>query len=256
MLLLRAAALPFFACSLALTPFAAGQEATTAPAAAPASSPASAPAATSALPSYTDLLKPSLASLYATLADMKLEKWKGGNIRAEAEHDTASIVDNLNQKVPDLLKDADAAPTRVGAALPLARDFAALYDVSLRVLDAARIAAPADQAAKMQDTMNSLAAANRSLYDRLEQASKAQEMHVGDLETRIKAQQQEAALHAAPVAVTQPACPAPAVKKPVVKRKPATKPAQTTPGSGSPSSGSASSGSAGSGSSTPAKPQN
>jgi hypothetical protein len=255
MLLLRAAALPFFAFSLSLAPFAAGQQSTIAPASAPDSSPAPAPAATPALPSYTDLLKPSLATLYATLSDLKLDKWKNGNIRGEAEHDTASIVDNLNQKVPDLLKDADAAPTRVGAALPLMRDFAALYDVSLRVLDAARIAAPADQAVKIQEAMNGLAAANRSLYDRLEQSSKAQEMHIGDLETRIKTQQ-EAALHAAPAVVTQPACPAPAAKKPVVKRKAAAKPTLTTQGSGSSSSGSASSGSAGSGSSTPAKPQN
>ncbi len=199
------------------------------------------------LVSYTELLKPSLASLYATLADLKLEKWKGGNVRTEAEHDTASIVDDLNQKIPDLLKNADAAPTRIGAALPLAQNFAALYDVSLRVLDAARIAAPADQAAKIQDTMNGLAAANRKLYDRLAQASQAQETHIGDLETKIKVQQ-EAAAHAVVDAPPPPACPAPPAKKAAVKRKPAAKPAQQDSGS--------SAGSGGSGSSSQPKPQN
>jgi hypothetical protein len=194
------------------------------------------------------LLKPSLATLYATLADLKIDKWKGGSVRAEAEHDTASIVDDLNQKVPDLLRDADAAPTRIAAALPLARNFAALYDVSLRVLDAARIAAPADQAAKIQDAMNGLAAANRSLYDRLEQASKVQETHIGDLETKIKVQQ-EAAAHVVAVAPPPPVCPAPAAKKPAAKRKPAAKPAQTT----QQDTGSSSTGS---GSSTQPKPQN
>ncbi|MGA2250603.1 hypothetical protein [Terracidiphilus sp.] len=243
---LRAAALPFFAFALSLAPLATGQPDAAAPASvpAPAGGPATATVPAPALASYTELLKPSLASLYATLADLKLDKWKSGNVRAEAEHDTASIVDDLNQKIPDLLKDADAAPTRTGAALPLARNFAALYDVSLRVLDAARIAAPADQAAKIQDAMNGLAAANRSLYDRLEQGSKAQEVRIGDLETKIKVQQ-EAAAHAVPVAPPPPACPAPAAKKPAVKRKPVAKPATQQD-----------SGSSGSGSSTQPKPQN
>jgi hypothetical protein len=251
MAFLRAMALLFSALSLSLASFATGQQATNAPAPGPAPSPtpASAPAP-QALASYTDLLKPSLAKLYATLADLKLDKWKGGSVRGEAEHDTASIVDDLNQKIPDLLKDADAAPTRVGAALPLAQNFAALYDVSLRVLDAARIAAPADQAAKIQDAMNSLAAANRSLYERLEQGSKAQETHIGDLETKIKVQQ-EAIAHPPQVAPPPPACPAPAAKKPAVKRKPTAKPA-TQPNSSGSSSGSAGSSS----SSTQPKPQN
>ena len=259
MLSLRAAALLFSAFSLPLTSLATAQSSTATPASGPPPTPASTPASTatpasapappSVLPSYTDVLKPSLAGLYATLAELKIDKWKGGSVRAEAEHDTASIVDDLNQKMPDLLKDADAAPTRIGAALPLARNFAALYDVSLRVLDAARIAAPADQAAKIQEAMNGLAAANRSLYDRLEQASKAQEAHVGDLETKIKVQQ-EAAAHVVAAAPPPPVCPAPAAKKPAVKHKPAAKPAQTT------TQGSGSSGSGGSSSSTQPKPQN
>jgi hypothetical protein len=238
MVYLRAAALLSFAFSLSLSPLAAQPAAS-----ASASSPAPAPAAAApapALPTYTDLLKPSLASLYGTLSDLRIEKWKNGSVRAEAEHDTASIVDDLNEKVPALLKDADAEPTRVAAALPLARNFAAVYDVSLRVLDASRISAPADQAAKIQDALNSLAAANRALYERLEQTAAAQERHIGDLETKVKAQQ-EAALHPVQVSTAPPDCPAP-VKKPAVKRKPAAKPAQTTKqGSSSSSSGSGSS---------------
>jgi hypothetical protein len=244
MVFFRAAALLVFASPLSLATLATAQPTSTAPgpgpasasttaptpAAAPAAAPESAPAP--ALASYSDLLKPSLSKLYGTLADLKLDKWKNGNVRAEAEHDTASIVDDLNQKVPDLMKDADAAPRRVGAALPLARNFAALYDVSLRVLDAARIAAPADQAVKIQEALNSLSAANRALYDRLEQAATAQESHIGDLETKIKAQQ-EAAMHPVQMTTPPPACPTP-VKKAAVKRKPAAKPASTTTqGSGS-----------------------
>ena len=211
-----AAALFLFALPLSLACYGTAQQSAT-----------NAPPAASALPTYTELLKPSLSGLYGTLSDLRLEKWKNGNIRSEAEHDTASIVDNLNQKVPDLLKDADAAPNRLAAALPLARDFAALYDVSLRVLDASRIAAPADQAAKVQEALNNLAAANRALYDRLQQAASAQETHIGDLETRLKAQQEAAARPVQAAAPAPAPCPAPP-KKAAVKRKPAAKPAQTT----------------------------
>ena len=248
MQLLRAAALLSFAFSLSLAPLAA-QPATSSAAttpAAPASASTPAPAPPPPLPTYTDLLKPSLSGLYGTLSDLRIDKWKNGSVRAEAEHDTASIVDDLNQKVPALLKDADAAPNQVVAALALTRNFAALYDVSLRVLDASRIAAPADQAAKIQDALNSLAAANRALYDRLEKAAAVQETHIGDLETKLKAQQQ-AALHPVQVNTPPPDCPAPP-KKAAVKRKPAAKPAQTT-NQNSNSSGS-------SGTQQPQKPQN
>ena len=230
---LRATALLSFTFSLSLSALAAQP------------APASAAVPDTALPTYTDLLKPALAALYGTLSDLRIDKWKGGSVRAEAEHDTASIVDNLNEKVPGLLKDADAAPTSLAAALPLARNFAAVYDVSLRVLDASRIAAPSDQAARIQDALNGLATANRALYERMEQAAAMQERHIGDLETRLKAQQ-EAALHAVPVSTPPPACPAPA-KKAAVKRRPAAKPVQAAKQA---------SGSSGSQQSPAQKPQN
>src|SRR6201992_3946415 len=96
----RATALLFSAFALSLVPLATGQTATAAPTSAPAPVSGSATVPTPALASYIDLLKPSLDRLYATLADLKLDKWKGGSVRAEAEHDTASIVDDLNQKIP------------------------------------------------------------------------------------------------------------------------------------------------------------
>jgi hypothetical protein len=249
MQLLRASAFVSFAFSLSLAPLVA-QPATgsaaktpTAPASVSTPAPASAPAPAPPLPTYTDLLKPSLSSLHDTLSTLRIDKWKNGSVRADADHDTRSILDDLNEKVPGLLKDADAAPNRVASALALTRNFAALYDVSLRVLDASRIAAPADQVAKIQDALNSLAAANRALYDRLEKAANVQETHIGDLETKLKAQQQ-AALHPAQVSTPPPDCPAPP-KKAAVKHKPTAKPAQTT-----------NQGSSSSGSQQPPKPQN
>ena len=245
MLFPRTSALLVFAFPFAFTPFAAAQQApanapqSAAPAPAPASTvpPAAAPAPAPALPAYSDLLNPSLAGLHDTLVGLRIGKWQRGNVRADAEHDADSILTDLHDTLPGLLKDADAAPNSLAAALPLTRNFAALYDVSLRILDAARIAAPADQAAQIQEALNTLAAADRALYDRLDKAAAVQETHIGDLETRLgdletKFKTQQAALQRVS---TPPPCPAP-VRKTVARRrhrktavKPAAKPAQPKP---------------------------
>ncbi len=250
MLFPRASALLIFALSFSFAPFATARQApanapqSAVPASTPASVPASvatpapsaAPAPTPALPSYSDLLTPSLAGLHDTLTSLRIDKWQRGNVRADAEHDADSILNDLNNTLPGLLKDADTAPSSLAAALSLTRNFAALYDVSLRVLDASRIAAPAEQEAQIQEALNALAAADRALYDRLDKAAAVQETHIGDLQTRLgdletKYKAQQAALQRVS---TPPPCPAP-VKKAAVRRrrkpvtKPAAKPAQPQP---------------------------
>jgi hypothetical protein len=243
MLFPRPSALLVFTFPFAFTLLVAAQQApanapqSAAPASAPASTappaPAAAPAPAPSLPSYSDLLSPSLAGLHDTLTSLRIDKWQRGDVRADAQHDANSILNDLNNTLPGLLKDADAAPNSLAAALPLTRNFAALYDVSLRVLDAARIAAPAEQEAQIQQALNTLAAADRDLYDRLDKAAVVQETHIGDLQTRLgdlqtKFNAQQAALQRVS---TPPPCPAP-VKKAVIRRrrkpaaKPAAKPAQ------------------------------
>lgn len=228
----RASALLVFALSFSFAPFTAAQQApANAPqSAAPASAqaPAAAPAPAPALPSYSDLLSPSLTSLHDTLTGLRIDKWQRGNVRADAGHDADSILSDLNDTLPGLLKDADAAPNSVAAALPLTRNFAALYDVSLRVLDAARIAAPADQVAQIQQALNTLAAANRALYDRLDKTATMQETQINDLATRFsdlatKFKAQQATLQRVS---TPPPCPAPVKRAVRRRRKPAAKPAE------------------------------
>lgn len=191
--------------------------------------PANPPAANAPAPGYADLLQPSIQTLHDTVTGLRLEKWKGGNVREEAARDSSSILDDLDKTLPGLIHDADAAPLRVSSALPLWRNGNALYAVSLRVLDAARIAAPADQAAKMQDAVNILAGANKSLYDRIVSAAAAQETQIGNLDTQLKAQTEAAQAAAQQVKVVQD-CPAPPVKKAVRKKKTAAKQGNTQNG--------------------------
>jgi hypothetical protein len=205
------------------------QPGTNAPAPTTAPVAANAPVSTDG-PAYADLLQPSLQSLHDTVMGLRFEKWKGGNVREEAGRDAGSIVTDVNQTLPGLIKDADAAPQRVGAALPLSQNVNALYAVALRVLDAARIAAPADQVSRLQDAANQLSAANKAVYERLANGAAAIETHSADLEARVKTM--TVAAQAAQQAKTVPDCPAPPVKRTVRKKKPAAKSATTQQQSG------------------------
>ena len=83
---------------------------TTASAAQPAAPAVSAvtPAAAPTTPTASSLLQPSLDTVRQALSGLKVERWKRGSVRDEANTDINSIVVDLQQRVPGLLKDADA----------------------------------------------------------------------------------------------------------------------------------------------------
>ena len=183
----------------------------------------STPAAT-----LSQILKPSLDGLGQAIDALKLEKWKGSSIRSEADTNVSSIQRDLQSTLPPLLATADAAPSTVSKLFPVQRNIDALYDVLLRVVDAAQFAAPSDQFTQLQQAMTTLGSARLTLGERIQEAALLQEKQVFTLQTTLKAQ----ATPSCPVvpAPVTPSCPAPA-KKVVRKKKPAT---TTTPATGTP----------------------
>jgi hypothetical protein len=166
------------------------------------------------------LLQPSLDKLEQTLGALKMEKWKGGSVRAEAAANVSSILKDLQSTLPPMLKDADAAPRTMSTVLPVSRNVDALYDVLLRVVDGARVAAPPDQVSLLQDAMTGVEKARHALDDRIQEMAAAQEKQVGDLQVALKSQ-------VVPVCPAAPPPPVPAPAKKVVpkkKRKPAAAP--------------------------------
>jgi len=199
--------------------------ASTAPAAAP--SPQSKPAASPAPPPST-LIQPALDNVRATLSGTRLEKWKRGSVRDEAAADISSILGELDSNMPQLLRDADAAPDALSKALPASRHIDALYDTFLRVYDAARIAGPGDQVDQIQQSLKGLSAARRALDERMLATAQAQEKQVVDLRATVQRQ----AAFKCPVAPPPPApaCPAaPPAKKPKKKPAPPAQPAPNQP---------------------------
>lgn len=179
---------------------------------------AQAPVPVPAAPST--LLRPALDTVVNTVNGIKTDRWKRGTVRDEAVQDVGSILTDIQVHLPPLLSDADAAPTLVSKQVPIARNIDALYDVLLRVFDAARIAGSGDQVDSLQQALNVLSKARLALYDRMSQDSGAQEKLVVDL--RATMQKQSTVRPAAPPAPAP--CPVPTPKK-----KKSTKPSPSTP---------------------------
>jgi hypothetical protein len=167
-----------------------------------------------------------LDSLQQAVGGLQLDKWKKGSVRDEAGGNVSSIQQDLQSTLPPLLKDADGAAGTMSKVLPVERNINALYDVLLRVVDGARIAAPGDQFAALQDAMNGLEKARHALSDQMVDTAAAQEKQIGTLQVALKTQP----VPVCPAAVAPVPPPTPAKKPAARKRKPAAaKPATTQP---------------------------
>ncbi len=153
-------------------------------------------------------LQPSIDSVHRTLDQLRLEKWKRGALRDEAQAYIVQIQNDLESNLPPLLAQSDAAPGAVSKVLPVLRHLDALYDVLLRVVEAARISAPDDQADQLQQALATLGSTRLALGDRLQGSADAVEKQIVDLDATIKAQAARAAAPPSPVAL--PCVPPPA----------------------------------------------
>jgi hypothetical protein len=171
------------------------------------------------------ILNPSLSDLQRALDGIRVDKWKTSNsVRDETDANIASIRRDVEATLPPLLATADAAPDSVPQILPAFRNIEALYDVLLRISSAARLAAPAPQAAALDQAITSLDNSRRALGDQLQTAAIAQERKVRDLQASLRAMPP-----AAPTPAPCPPPPAPAKKhKTHPKPKPAA-PSSTPP---------------------------
>ena len=171
-----------------------------------------------AVPAPSHILQPAFDTVQQTLTGLKIERWKRGSVRDEASADINSIEQDMRLHVQGLLQDADSAPGTLSKTLPLSRHLDALYDVLLRVVEAARIAAPDDQANELRQTLANLNKARLALDDSMEATAGAQEKQIADLRVTVQKQ----AAFKCPAPPPAPVCPKPETKKLVRKKPPAT----------------------------------
>jgi hypothetical protein len=179
----------------------------------------------------SDLLQRSLDEVRITVGNVRLDKWKRGNVRDEAGTNIEAIQRDLQGALPTLLKEADSAPGTLTKVLPLSRNVDALYDVMVHVVEAARVVGSSDTVGQLQQAMTDLEKARVVLDNQIQQTADMQEKQVLDLRNTV--QKQDASLRA--IATPPPAakCPVPAtVKK---KRRVTTPSATATKPAGTPS---------------------
>jgi cell division protein FtsN len=168
-------------------------------------------------------LQPALDTVLQTVTAVRLEKWKRGTVRDETGEHITAIEHDLQGTLPPLLQAADANAGTLSKVLPVTRNADALYDVLVSVVEAARVAAPADQVSQLEQALSGLGSALRSLDDRVQEIAGAQEQQTSDLR---KAVQTLNAARVAAAAAPPPAKPCPA---PAPARKPRKKPPSATP---------------------------
>jgi hypothetical protein len=194
--------------------------------------PATPPAPPAAPVVPSTVLHPALTVVESTLNSLKIDKWKRGSVRDEASQNAQSMLSDMKTNLPPLIADADAAPGVISKSIPLMKHLDALYDVLLRIEEAARVAAPNDQSDQLEAALKKFGSARNDLYDGLQQSAADQEKHVTDMQATIKAQEDAAReAKAAPPPAAVPCTPPP---KPAAKKKRTTPPKnpQTTPAGG------------------------
>jgi hypothetical protein len=170
----------------------------------------------------SQILQPSLDTVQQTLGAVKIDKWKRGSIRDEAGSDIDQIQRDLQDNLPPLMKDADASQGSLSKVLPVSKHVDALYDVLLRVVEAARFSAPDDQANQLRQALASLGSARLSLDDHIQERAATQETQIHDLRGVVEKQ----ASFKCPAPPPTPVCTTPPPKKP--KKKPAASTSTTT----------------------------
>jgi hypothetical protein len=133
------------------------------------------------------LLQPALDQVQQKVSALKVDKWKRGTVRDDARDNISAILRDLHTTLPPLLDTADATPGTISRMLPVSRNIAALYDVLLRVVEAARITASSEESTQLEQALKRLGAARAALDDRLQASVVALEKQEVDLRSTLQA---------------------------------------------------------------------
>jgi hypothetical protein len=133
-------------------------------------------------------IRPALGVLQTAVQTVNVGKWKAPDqVKSVAQDDLNSIVNDLNSILPGLLQTAQASPSAFQPAFEVYRNVNALYDVVLRVSQVAGLAASASDASYLQNALNELGKARKSLSDSLATASTQRDAELVQLRTKLQA---------------------------------------------------------------------
>jgi hypothetical protein len=133
-------------------------------------------------------------SLRQAVSSVNTSRWKTSNeVKSVSQNDLNSIFNDLNSVLPGLLQTAQASPSSFKPAFEVYRNVNALYDVVLRVSQAASLTGAATDAAYLQNALNELSRARNSLSNALAAASEQRDTELVQLRAKVQAQDTQAA---------------------------------------------------------------
>lgn len=133
-------------------------------------------------------LQPALSEVNNTVGSLNVARWKApGEIRNQTQQNVVSIQNDINNTLPGLTSQADAAPGSVPPAFAVYRNLDALYDVLLRVVQTANIAAPSSEQAALVSALTHLESTRTSLAQTILGNSQSQEAELTRLRAAIQA---------------------------------------------------------------------
>ena len=133
-------------------------------------------------------LRPALANVQNTIANLSVARWKApAETRAAVEQDIGSMQRDLNATLPGLVSQAEANPTALSPAFAVFRNLDALYDVLLRVTETAALAGSGSDAGSLEDARAGLEDGRGKLGTWLLQSITAQDAQVIHLQTALAA---------------------------------------------------------------------
>ncbi len=157
-------------------------------------------------------LDQSSAALNASIAALRIDKWKtGSQEKAQLQSNADSIRRNLTNAFPTIVQDVRKAPDSLGATFKLYRTVAALYDVLAPLTQAAEALGPQNDFRDLSQQLQQLDNLRRSLGDRMEQLATAKDAQVAQLSTQLK--QAQAAIPPKKIVVDDNEQPKPKKKK-------------------------------------------
>lgn len=202
------------------------------PAASPSQAQVANTSAPPAMPAVTasSLLQPALTQAQAMLSELKVDRWKKGTVRDEAEQNVQALLRDLQTNLPPLAASADAEPGSLSRAMPVIKNLDAFYDVLLRVEEASRVSAPSEQITALQQTLLDVNKARIAYDDQLQAQAASQEKQVFDLQTALRTQKETLATEQAKAAAEKAAPCKPATPARRKRRSTTTaKPSAATP---------------------------
>ena len=121
------------------------------------------------------------------LAKLRVDKWKAdGASKHQTEANVESLSRNLQNALPEIIAQLRASPEDLSATFKLYRNLDALYDVFGAVVESAGAFGTKDEFQSLDNDLNSLERARRSLAERMETLSASKEAELNRLRTQAK----------------------------------------------------------------------